>query len=315
MNKTPKVSVVVPVYNTETYVRETLQSVLGQTLHDLEIIVVNDGSTDGSLSVIEELARQDDRIIVVSQQNKGLSEARNAGMDCAHGEFIHFMDSDDLLEADAFERCYELCTAERLDFVFFDAVSFGAPVLQAAWLDYRRARHFNGQVWNGCEALNRMLDLHCFRASACLSFIRTSYLHGLSLRFQPGILHEDELFTPQLYIGAARIRGIERTFFHRRVREGSIMDKTFSERNLTGYVTVLHEMDRLRKNADRPIRKIICRLEGRILHPVTANAWQLPLAVRWQLARRILLHYPRHFSLRSMCTLLFKSPIRKLQRR
>ena len=199
----PKVSVIIPVYNTEAYVEQTLRSIMGQTLRDIELIVVNDGSTDGSLSVLERIATGDDRIRLYTQPNKGLSQTRNAGIARARGEFIYFMDSDDLLEPDALERCYERCQSDRLDFVFFDAESFGTTASDAAWFDYRRAKYFGTEVCDGTDLLRRMLALHCYRASACLSFIRTAYLRGLGLRFYPGILHEDELFTPQLYLGVA----------------------------------------------------------------------------------------------------------------
>ena len=142
----PKVSVVIPVYNTEAYVEQTLRSIMGQTLRDIELIVINDGSTDGSLSVLERIATGDDRIRLYTQPNKGLSETRNAGIDRARGEFIYFMDSDDLLEPDALERCYERCQSDRLDFVFFDAESFGAAASDAAWFDYRRAKYFGTEV-------------------------------------------------------------------------------------------------------------------------------------------------------------------------
>ena len=109
----PKVSVIIPVYNTEAYVEQTLRSIMGQTLRDIELIVINDGSTDGSLSALERIATGDDRIRLYTQPNKGLSQTRNAGIDRARGEFIYFMDSDDLLEPDALERCYERCQSGR----------------------------------------------------------------------------------------------------------------------------------------------------------------------------------------------------------
>ena len=123
-NKEIKVSVVIPVYNTEKYVREAVESIMNQTLRELEIIIINDGSTDNSLQVAEELAAADSRIQVYSQTNRGLSMARNAGITHAHGRYIYFMDSDDLLEKDAMELCYSKCEEKELDFVFFDAQSF-----------------------------------------------------------------------------------------------------------------------------------------------------------------------------------------------
>ena len=151
----PKVSVIIPVYNTEAYVEQTLRSIMGQTLRDIELIVVNDGSTDGSLSVLERIATGDDRIRLYTQPNKGLSQTRNAGIARARGEFIYFMDSDDLLEPDALERCYERCQSDRLDFVFFDAESFGTTASDAAWFDYRRAKYFGTEVCDGTALLRR----------------------------------------------------------------------------------------------------------------------------------------------------------------
>ena len=114
-NKKIKVSVVIPVYNTEKYVREAVESIMNQTLRELEIIIINDGSTDNSLQVVEELAAADSRIQVYSQTNQGLSMARNAGITHAHGRYIYFMDSDDLLEKDAMELCYNKCEEKELD--------------------------------------------------------------------------------------------------------------------------------------------------------------------------------------------------------
>lgn len=307
----PKVSVVIPVYNTEAYVEQTLRSIMGQTLRDIELIVINDGSTDGSLSALERIATGDRRIRLYTQPNKGLSETRNAGIDRARGEFIYFMDSDDLLEPDALERCYERCQSDRLDFVFFDAESFGAAASDAAWFDYRRAKYFGTEVCDGTALLRRMLALHCYRASACLSFIRTAYLRGLGLRFYPGILHEDELFTPQLYLGASRAGGIERSFFKRRVHGNSIMGRGFSRRNLEGYTTVLRELNRFAAQRDACQRQLIRTLTTQILRPVMCNAWALPAGARWKLAWNALRHYPGSIDGRALATLLFKKPLKK----
>ena len=105
-NEEIKVSVVIPVYNTEKYVREAVESIMNQTLRELEIIIINDGSTDNSLQVVEELAAADSRIQVYSQTNQGGSVARNAGIARAYGKYIYFMDSDDLLEKETIDLCY-----------------------------------------------------------------------------------------------------------------------------------------------------------------------------------------------------------------
>ena len=91
----PKVSVIIPVYNVEKYLKQCLDSVVNQTLKDIEIICVNDGSTDNSLEILEEYAQKDNRIIIISQENQGQSVARNIALEKATGEYVGFVDSDD----------------------------------------------------------------------------------------------------------------------------------------------------------------------------------------------------------------------------
>lgn len=101
-----KVSIIVPVYNVEKYLKRCLDSLVNQTLKDIEIICVNDGSTDGSLAILNEYVRNDDRIVVINQENSGQSVARNRGIDVAKGEYIGFVDSDDWVCEDYFERLH-----------------------------------------------------------------------------------------------------------------------------------------------------------------------------------------------------------------
>jgi len=112
----PKISVIIPVYNTEKYLAECLDSVVNQTLQDIEIICVNDGSTDGSLAILEEYAEKDSRIKIIQQKNQGAGEARNKGIKTAQGEYIAFIDSDDFLEEDCFyEKLYNSAKSEQAD--------------------------------------------------------------------------------------------------------------------------------------------------------------------------------------------------------
>lgn len=178
-NKEIKVSVVIPVYNTEKYVREAVESIMNQTLRELEIIIINDGSTDNSLQVAEELAAADSRIQVYSQTNRGLSMARNAGITHAHGRYIYFMDSDDLLEKDAMELCYSKCEEKELDFVFFDAQSFfEEDIRNAPALNYQRTDKLEDKVYTGPEAINIQLQHKTYTPSA----LSERYPHSFSGR-------------------------------------------------------------------------------------------------------------------------------------
>lgn len=112
------VSVIVPVYNVAQYLEQCLDSVVNQTMKELEIILVNDGSTDGSDEICEQYAKQDERVILLHQKNQGLAAARQAGLDVAHGEYIGFVDSDDWLELSMYEEMYDAARNNNADIVF-----------------------------------------------------------------------------------------------------------------------------------------------------------------------------------------------------
>ena len=107
MSKNPLVSIIVPVYNNEKYLRQCLDSITNQTFKDIEIILVDDGSTDNSASICEEYAKEDSRVVFIHSENKGVSNARNIGIDKSKGKFIMFCDSDDWLENDYIESHYD----------------------------------------------------------------------------------------------------------------------------------------------------------------------------------------------------------------
>ena len=120
MNSDPLVSVIIPVYNPGKYLYHCLDSITGQTYQNLEIILVDDGSTDDSLSVCREYAAADHRITVFHQENAGVSAARNRGMEAAHGDFYSFIDSDDFLETDTYEYLLKIWEKEQTDVVCFE---------------------------------------------------------------------------------------------------------------------------------------------------------------------------------------------------
>ncbi len=244
----PNVSVIVPIFNTEPYLRESLNSICHQTLKEIEIILVNDGSTDGSQEIIEEYAANDSRIITFYQPNQGLSVARNSGMRLAKGEYIYFMDSDDWLEHDAMDVCYQKAIHGNVDVVLFDALSFVDGVEKCSeeiQNDYDRRKLLQSDVNQAMSAkqlFKQMIQSGAMRASACLNFIRRDLLVKNDLTFEEGLIHEDELFTPQLYALASTMMYIPRMFFHRRVRHGSIMTSVKIEKTLESLCHIISEL-------------------------------------------------------------------------
>lgn len=308
-NNRIKVSVVIPVYNTEKYVRQAVESIMRQSLEELEIIIINDGSTDGSTDIINEASITDRRIQVYAQTNQGLSRARNAGISHAHGEYIYFMDSDDLLEQDALELCYRKCEEKELDFVFFDAQSFyDDNVRNAPTLNYKRTDKLENKVYAGNEALELQLKNREYTPSACLNFIRRSFLENIGLQFYPGIVHEDQLFTTLLYLQAVKTACIKRTFFQRRMRENSIMTRKFTKRNIEGYLVVTREMlDFKKRVAELKTEAIIDLYLSQMLDAAMWQAHVLRLPERVRLAWLCLHKYKKYVSARTIGTLLFKS--------
>ena len=112
MSQKIKVSIIVPVYNVEKYLKRCLDSITNQTLKELEIICINDGSTDNSLKILKQYAHKDKRISIINKQNEGLSVARNTGMEAASGEYIGFVDSDDWIDLDFYKKLYT--TAKKI---------------------------------------------------------------------------------------------------------------------------------------------------------------------------------------------------------
>jgi glycosyltransferase involved in cell wall biosynthesis len=124
MNKGPYVSVIIPIYNVEKYLQTCLESLVNQTLAEIEIICVNDGSTDKSLEILEEFAQKDERIKIISKKNEGIGAARKTGLDVVSGQFIAFLDSDDWLKPEALEELYKNAISNNSDLVMFDLLRY-----------------------------------------------------------------------------------------------------------------------------------------------------------------------------------------------
>lgn len=239
----PKVSIIIPVFNVEPYLDQTMQSLIGQSLTDIEIIAVNDGSTDGSEAILKKYQDLDNRVSYYNQKNQGQSAARNNALRHAKGKYIYFMDADDVLDADAIQVCYDYAEKTMSDFTFFDGDTLleeGASEL--SW-NYKRTHLLKENIpYDGKDLLNLMLDKRKHSCVVWLLFIRKSYLDKIRLRFLEGIIHEDELFTTILTLQSRRIFCLQRSFVKHRVRKTSTMGISYSKRNMNCYLTVIDEL-------------------------------------------------------------------------
>lgn len=218
MSNKPLISVVVPVYNVAPYLAQCLDSLIHQTYSNLQIILVNDGSTDDSLSICERYATNDKRIIVINRPNGGLSAARNTGLAYATGDYISFVDSDDWLELDTYARCLTLfCLYPTIGMVKF-GLYYDAPEEQSVLL--RQERHFPaGEYFRIYAATLEMAVV--WNALSRRELIGT-------LRFKEGALHEDEYYTLELLCRqpSVEVYQLESPLYHYRIgREGAITSK------------------------------------------------------------------------------------------
>ena len=240
------ISVIIPIYNVENYIEECILSVLNQTLKDIEIICVNDGTPDNSMKIVERYAEKDKRIVIVNKENSGLSFSRNVGLKVATGEYVIFLDSDDYIIENALEYLYNEARNNQLDTVYFDAESFFEnKELQAkhkSYVGYYQRDAIYEEVVSGQRLLANMDENGEFRPSACLQMNRRSMLIENKIEFYPGIIHEDNLFTLLTTIHTKRVKHIAKSFYMRRVREGSIMTSINNEKSCEGYYVCIKEV-------------------------------------------------------------------------
>lgn len=208
----PLISIIIPVYNSELYLPECLDSVCGQTIEDSEIICINDGSTDGSLRILREYEHKDSRIIIIDQPNQGVSAARNAGLQIASGFYVGFMDSDDTVEKDYFATLYQRAIDTQADavyskflnvddFIRFPKILSGQEIMKKLLPVFFREDSLNA-VWN-----------KIYRREMVFS-------HGIT--FPVGIKHgEDAQFNIEFLMRAKTITFLDYCGYHYREVDGS----------------------------------------------------------------------------------------------
>lgn len=210
----PAVSIVMPVYNVDIYLREALDSILGQTLENLEVICVNDGSTDNSLSILQEYAAKDDRVVIVDKLNAGYGNAMNVGMDKARGEYLAIVESDDFIAPNMYERLYEVAQGNVVDFVRSDFYKFKTDEQgeRVVWREHLTPKRF---LYRKVLDPARNLDLFNAQMLNWTGLYRTSFIRGHGIRHNesPGASYQDNGFWFQTYCCAQRIYLLDEPFY------------------------------------------------------------------------------------------------------
>lgn len=204
----PKVSVIVPIYNVEKYLEKCINSLLSQTLEDIQIILVNDGSKDNSGNIAREYEKNNkNRIIYVEKENSGLSDARNYGLKYATGDFVAFLDSDDYIEKNAYEEMYNKAIEENADYVECDFIwEFPNKIRVDKQYPYK----------------NKKEMLSFVRVVAWNKLIKRQLIIDNNLEFPKGLRYEDVEFTYKLIPFINKFAYVDKSFIHYVQREGSI---------------------------------------------------------------------------------------------
>lgn len=222
----PKVSVIIPVYNTEKYLKECLDSVICQTLTDIEIICVNDGSTDSSLEILKEYASKDERIKVLEQKNKGAGAARNLGLKYAKGEYLAFLDSDDFYNPDFLEKMYNKANKTLADLVICSVNSY--DTVQSTYLNLPWSLDTNflpeKEIFNYRDIPNYIFNIS--QNWNWNKIFRRDFIGKNKIKFQEIYRTNDLLFTCKALILAKRITTVKEALVNYRTGQDSNSQST-----------------------------------------------------------------------------------------
>ncbi len=212
----PKISVIVPAYNMEDYLKRCLDSIIHQTLKDIEIVCIDDGSTDNSLLIFEEYAANDDRIKIYSQENLGLSAARNSGIAQSTGEYIGFVDSDDFVDLDFYEKLYNAAIENDAD------ISCGNIVRENEKKRKTPVKYSKSTV--ACNTKEKYilagLPMHNYVWN---KIYKREALVKSNIKFINGVLYEDMYFSPDVLESLGKLVTVTGTYYHYWINKTSII--------------------------------------------------------------------------------------------
>ena len=244
-----KVSVIIPVYGTEKYLPDCLNSVLGQTETDLEVICIDDCSPDRCGEILDAYAKKDSRVRVFHlPENKRQGYGRNLGMDHANGEYFYFLDSDDMIMPETLAELIRRAEAEHADVIFFDAQDvFESEEIRKIYtpqIATRSGRYPEGAV-PGTDLFDCFIKEGEWTCHPQMSFWRTAFIREAKVRYLEGTVHEDEYFAFAGILLAERALYIRKPYFIRRTRAASVMTSPPAPKNFYGYLRNYFLMNRL----------------------------------------------------------------------
>ena len=231
----PVVSVIIPVYNVELYLAECIESVINQTFKDIEIICIDDCSTDSSLRILQEYANKDERIIILQNEvNLGQSVARNKGLDTARGKFVLFVDSDDFIEPHLLETTLEY--SNGIDMVCFNYEEYNPQNIGSFFHNYLLE---NGLYSNEAYFIESA-EKNSLVVVPWSKLYKREFLVKNNLHFESGMIYEDNLFYLQCVLKAKRIYTINEKLYIYRIRPDSTVTKKLQPKNVNDYFRLIY---------------------------------------------------------------------------
>jgi len=247
----PVVTIIIPVYNVENYLKECLDSVLEQTFYNYEIIAIDDGSTDNSPNILKEYSNKFSRLkICLEKENKGQGFARNKGLKLAEGKYILFVDSDDYIERETLQVLVQEIENNNVDFVRFKARRFSNNNEFLSKIKKNRILLKENKIYiNGSYKAIYL----SYSPSPVLYLFKKDIVKRNKLKFPEGIIHEDELFSTLLFIYANSCIYVDKPFYNRRYREGSTMTTLTNEqkqKSFFSYINIIKSYKMLLKKSN-----------------------------------------------------------------
>lgn len=251
-------SIIIPIYNTSSYLKKCIESVLSKNNSkyekSYEIILVNDGSPDNSHEICLEYEKKYKQIRYFYKENGGLSEARNFGLEKARGEYIAFLDSDDFIKKDGYAELIEIALLNKSDIVIGTAVKSDAE----GNLIYEGNKKWSSETLSGIDFLVKSIKENTMKMASTFNIYKKELIFDNKLFFKPGILHEDQLWTPQVFLKAKRVNSINNHFYYHVYREGSITTQKNQTRNGKDLIEICYELDKKYSKIDnKEQRKIL----------------------------------------------------------
>lgn len=221
-----KVSVIIPVYNVEKYLEQCLNSVVNQTLKEIEIICINDNSSDNSLAILKKYAEKDDRITIINNlKNSGGGFSRNEGLKIAKGEYISFIDADDWVEEEMLEYSYRESKVKNLDLLIFLAKNYDDITSEFYEIDYYNFKCLNDSFKNRLFYFDEVKDsIFCFAVSPWLKLYKKELLDKSNAKFPEERVMHDNPFFYNIFLNAERMELIEKYFYYRRRHKSSLVN-------------------------------------------------------------------------------------------